>query len=486
MLLRQIILEKEGFDANELLAFKDVIASKIKQLPQDDATAKTLKEIEELLTHVNAGGRMGMINGALHSINDPAVLSSQKRLSQYLASMEVSPDERKELFHLWKTDKILNIDVLLSKKNVTFSELFNGYDTNKAIKELVDDVMEVADLGQGKGEFGLNVLSKSVSKPGSHTNLDQDGDDKAKGDLIIKYNGKWRKIEVKTTQGGGARFADQEVRPAEGYEAASSELNASVEKLKSSLVYKEVFPNGMAKGYGMNLGQAINWYRHTQLPKVKADFLNKVDNVVTLIFGGKKADHAKVSAIIKAIKSGDDNTAKQQWAQACFNYYIGQKDDEGVLAINLNSKSIMFYSTSDDLTKQGLRFSADTIYLTAKDAQRGAYPQISVIPTTFGANAKAAGEKKAADAEKSRLRGLTRAATANPVDAPARHPTVTRAQFNKDMLAFATNFAHRKKIYDPGRIKELSVFAADLIASGASMTSIRKQLSGHAAEMLPS
>ena len=83
MRYREIFENLDNFTAPELEAMKSVIAGKIKQLPDDDATAKTLREIEELLQHVNAGGRMGMIKGRLEKINDPAVLASQKRLAQY-------------------------------------------------------------------------------------------------------------------------------------------------------------------------------------------------------------------------------------------------------------------------------------------------------------------------------------------------------------------------------------------------------------------
>lgn len=65
-------------NTDELEAMKSVIAGKIKDLPDDSVTARALREIEELLTHVNAGGRVGMINGELARINDPTVTAAQK------------------------------------------------------------------------------------------------------------------------------------------------------------------------------------------------------------------------------------------------------------------------------------------------------------------------------------------------------------------------------------------------------------------------
>ena len=53
----------------------------IKELPADDATQKALAEIEDLLKYVNAGGRIGIINGELKSINDPTVDACTKTIS---------------------------------------------------------------------------------------------------------------------------------------------------------------------------------------------------------------------------------------------------------------------------------------------------------------------------------------------------------------------------------------------------------------------
>lgn len=461
------VFEDFGPNAQELDAFKSVIASKIKKLPDDDATAKTLKEIEELLQHVSAGGRMGMIHNQLTSINDPAVTAYQKRLAQYIASMEVDPKDRAELFSMWKADKIVNIDKLLSKKSHSFDEIFNGYSKNPAIKELVDDVMEEAALGQGKGEFGLNVLSKSVSKPGKHYDPDAEGSDEAKGDLLMKSGGKWRKIEVKTTAGGAARFSDQEVRPAEGYEQAKSALNAYVSTLiKTNEVANRIYGKKGIPAYGVNMTNAIEILQSLK-PAEQKKFLGLIETIVTTIFGGKKANHKDISKIMGAVKSYDQNNAKQFYSQASFNYYMGKKDDEGVLAINLNSKSFMFYTTAADLEKESLRLHADTIYLSANDVARGAYPQLAVIPTTFGANAKAAAEKAARDQEYKTARD-------NPVELQAT--ATTKKQLEKHVQQFAQNLAARKRIYDPAIINQLALTTVQELQNGTPVKKINTLL----------
>lgn len=458
------LLEDLGnFTAPELEKMKSVIAGKIKQLPDDDATAKTLKEIEELLQHVNAGGRMGMIRGRLEKIQDPAVLASQKKLAQYIASMEVEPKDRDELFRLWGSDKLVNINKLLSKNPHTFSDIFNGYDSNPAIKQLVDDVMEEQALGQGKGEFGLNVLSKSVSKPGNFVqnntdDLDNDGDrEESKGDLLVKYNDKWIKVEVKTTHGGAARFSDQEVRPAEGYEAAASALNNFVLNLKNTNLFYEYFPKGLP-AYGVNINVAMRLYQGMQESKYKkhaGTLLTLVENLITLIFGGKKADKNMVNKIMQNFKAGNANEVLQLYSQASFNYYMSKKDDAGVLGINLNTKSFIFYTNAKDLAKAKMRLDTTTIYLSAKDANRGAYPQLKVVPTTFGARAKAEAEAKAkAAAEKERQAYMT-----GKPDLPTAK---NLKKLKQEVENFVTELADRRGVTDPAIISG----AAEIMMNG--------------------
>ena len=365
----KFLLEKT-FDSatdDELEGIKNVIASKIKDLPSNDATAKALKEIEELLQHVNAGGRMGMIYDKLDQINDPTVLSAQKMLARYILSMDATPEERKEFFSAWKKDQIVNVDALLSKKKVSFAEIFNLYTSNKMVKEFVDEMMDISALGQGKGEFGLNVLSKSIWDP-------EDG----KGDLKIKLGKKVLQVECKTTDGGAARFSDQEVRPAEGYEAAAVELNKLV---RSSPTYPMKVPE-----YGVNLSAAIDFYQNVSGAE-KTKFFNAVKKVVSLIFPSERTLENR-EQILKSIKMGDKGGTAQAWANASFNYYMSKKNDDGVLYTDLKGKSCVFYTEANDLVKQGLRFHASTAYLsTVKDPGRGVYPQLEIKARTFGAAA---------------------------------------------------------------------------------------------------
>ena len=338
-------------DADDLDQLKTVISKKIKNLPDDDATVKALQEIEDLLKHVNAGGKMGIINGELQKIDDPIVQQAQKQLARYIMSIDMTPAQRDELFDLWRNDKLVDRKALLEpgvKKNIT--DIFNKYKDNPVIKELIDDLMRIAALGQGKGEFGLGVLSKSINFP-------------PKGDLLIDD----RKIEVKTTDGGAGRFTDQEVTMGKGFEAAARELN---DYLVNNLGVK------VAKS-GANLKVVIDAYRSTK----DENLLGLIDKVIGIIFEGED-----VSKIVDAIKAGNFGAAMQEYAKTSFEYYISKKDDEGVLYIALDKDPVMtvYFEDADDLDKSQMRLHAGTVYLTSINDKRLQYPQMKIVGTSQG------------------------------------------------------------------------------------------------------
>lgn len=345
----------ENVDQSAIADMKSTIAHKIKELPPDDVTIKALREIEDLLRHVNAGGKAGIINNKLQSIDDPTVLAAQKELARYILSMDMTPADRDEMFELWRADKLVKRDVLLSTGKKSFDKIINKYDSNPAIRELVNDVMRIAALGQGKGEFGLSVLSKSINK--------QEG----KGDLNISG----RAIEVKTTDGGAGRFTDQEVRPGPGFEQAARELAAFIAPYQPKVTKS-----------GANLADMVNFYAMLKgNPDLKADasnMLSLVKRVIGLIFQGMD-----VSKLIKAFEDGNLNAVKQEYAKASFNYYMGQKKDEGVLYISLTKDPIMtvYFKDADELAASGLRLHAGTVYITSVADVRLPYPQMEIVDT---------------------------------------------------------------------------------------------------------
>ena len=344
---------------DELASMKAIIAGKIKDLPDDAETAKALREIEDLLTHVHAGGRMGIINGELQRINDPTVTAAQKLLARYINGLDMTPQQRTELFDLWREDKLVKRNELLQKGKKTLNSIITSYDSNPVIKELVDELMSIAALGQGKGEFALSVLSKDIYKP-------------QKGDLVIDN----RKVEVKTTDGGAGRFTDQEVRPGAGFEQAARALNSYVNQ------HPEVTAN-IPKS-GLSLGTACQIA--PQLSDSK-DFIELCKQVINLIFDN--SDNAAVDRITDAIAGGLSGAALQEYAKLSFNYYMSKKDDEGVLYINLTKDPItlVWFADADDLAASGLRLHAGTVYITSIADIRLPYPQMEIVDTKGGAGA---------------------------------------------------------------------------------------------------
>ena len=355
--LIESLLEAPTPNIAELEAFKQLIASRIKELPDDDVTAKALREIEDLLKHVHAGGKMGIINGELQRINDPTVQAAQKILARYIMSLDMTPDQRDELFDLWRADKLINRKKLITPGKKDFSELVTNYNKNPVIKELVNELMRMATLGQGKGEFGLSVLSKNINKP------------EGKGDLLI--DGK--KIEAKTTDGGAGRFTDQEVRPGAGFEQAATNLNKFVLQMGVQLP-----KSGLSLSTAIKLLDSLSGNK-----KLLAQYLELVETVINLIFDSV----IDVSKIMTAIKTGNSGAALQEYAKANFNYYMSKKDDEGVLYMNLTKEPIstVFFKDADDLAKSSLRLHASTPYITAIADVRLPYPQIEIVDTLGGA-----------------------------------------------------------------------------------------------------
>ena len=380
--MRDLLQIFENVDRREVDAVKAALAAKIKTLPPSDESIKTLREIEDLLRHVHAGGKMGYINTELGKIQDPTVLAAQRLIARYVLSLDMTPDQREELFKLWREDRLVDRKKLLSGKKLVVSDIITSYDSNPAIKELVDDLMSISFLGQGKGEFGLSVLSKNISK--------QEG----KGDLLI--DGK--DIEVKTTDAGAARFSDQEVTVGQGYEQAAIDLN--------NFLTQQGY---VVKGSGLNLPTAVTISQGLD-PKKKPEYIKLVDAVIGKIFQGEN-----VKPIVDAIESGNLSNTLKFYAETNFNYYISKKKDEGVLYIGLDKTPPMFvfFRKASDLINQGLRLHISTAYITnIKDVRRMAYPQTEIKGTTRSAS----GEKLPGLEPVARPKAAPSIVTKKPVD----------------------------------------------------------------------
>ena len=465
--------------ADAIADLKNALAGKIKQLPADEGTVKTLREIEDLLRDVNAGGRVGLINKDLKSIGDPTVNAAQQLLARYIISIDATPEQRNELYSLWRADKLVNLDKMLEGDRVGFSEVFAGYDTNPLIQELVDELMRVMALGHGKGEFGLSVLSKRINKPES-----------TKGDLLVKYGGKTLSVEVKTSdtapdkkgslKKSSARFGDQEVRPTADYAEGSKKLNAFASALIKKLGSKGLLSNQAKKGLGdsgLSLTTAIELVKAAS-PDESSTLLGLIRYNIKQIFGNwgdstkegyrpprpeyRQRLMKNINTVLSSIESGDVNGALQAYSQATFNYYMARKHDDGVLYIDLGAGTFVWYTKAEDLGSKGLRLHAQTIYLSGANPARTVYPQIEINPRTYGTDVVAPGLEKALRADKAKL--------------PKKQTPEFIAQQKAAFVSWATKFANLRNVKDQRVIQKMANAAYEMKLAGVPTDQVIAEL----------
>lgn len=401
----------------DLEQIKKIVGGKIKQLPETDQTYKTLREIEDLLQNVHAGGRLGLIKNLMTEIPDESVKQAHRELARYIASIDMTPEDRQDLFSRWKADTLINHKLLLSPGKHTFNEIVNGYDENPAIKELTDDLMRVEAYGHGKGEFILNVFSKKIGKP--ETN---------KGDLMI--GGK--SIEVKTTDQGGARFGDQEVKPGpDFFDAVSNFTNTILKPL----------------GYTSSAKSGINVKKIQELYAGATDktaFEKAITPVVKGLF--PKAD---TNECLSSLFSGDYNTTRQAFAVASLTNYLNQKQDYGVLYIDISKDPsvFIFFRNNDELNQAGFRLDISTQYLITYDTQRVA-AQFTIQPS-----------------------GRIAAQQLSNI-VPQNRGEIKGSGISSKISNWSKQFAINRNVSDPEIIKDISKLTTDYLKSGYEIPDI--------------
>ena len=410
----QILNEMPVANSTQLSNLQQVIGKKIKSLPQTEEAFKTLKEIEDLLQNVNAGGRIGLINSVLSQIPDETVRAAQRELARYIAGIDMSPGDRADLFAKWKADELINHKLLLTGGKHTFAEIVNGYNTNPAIKELTDDLSRVVGYGHGKGEFVLNVFSKRVGKG-----------EKNKGDLLI--DGK--SIEVKTTDQGGARFGDQEVKPGADYFSAVANFENTIIKPLGQKFAKS----------GINVGTIQQLYQTSTNKKL---FAKLIGPVVKGLY-----PEADSSAALAALLSDNYNQAKQEFAKVSLDNYLKQKKDYGVLYIDISKDPyiFIFFRNNEELNEAGFRLDISTQYLVTYDTQRVA-AQFTIVPS-------------------SRL-------SAEKLQSIIPQKIKGRAGFDQNIMTKITNwvkqYAGTRNVVDPEILKKIAKSTYDFAATGLS------------------
>lgn len=393
MRAREFLIEKINGQAaagDPLSNLKAIISKKIKALPADKATEKALRGIEEMLSHLQTGGTRGKIQTDLDALNDRDVNKAKSLLAKYIYSLDADPQERENLFKMWKADKLIDRNLLLSPGRHSIVDVVNGYGESPVIKELTDDLAKVEALGRGKGEFLLSVFSKGITKLN-------------KGDLAIDD----KTVEVKTYDIGGARFYDQEVRPTPNFQLTVNQFRENWAKEVESTLNMSIKKSGLRLVDMMEFADALDTSR-------KEKYFQDCEAVIQNLFPGVEVDN-----IMQAFRVNNLGIAKQAYAVANLNYYLQTKKDYGILFIDLRKDpvSLIFFRDNNELNEGGFRLHAATIYPITNDP-RNAYPQMQIIPT----KAKTQNEAPLVDVPKAgeksvkKMTGAAKPVAAKPMD----------------------------------------------------------------------
>lgn len=389
--MRAIEFLKEEVDS--LSSLKSVIGSKIKKLPPTPEAVNALEEIQELLSTIQIGGRRKASSSDLASWTDQDVVNAKDLLARYIVGLDAPVAEKRSMIEQWKSNGLIDVDLLLSGTH-TIEQVVKGYSTNRAVKELADDLMQVSSLGKGKGEFFLKVFSPVITDPPG-----------GKGDILIKEFGT---VEVKTTDGGAGRFTDRQVKPGSGYQSKVTKfindfsgyladnqpqppaqptdqpnvLNTStqVQQTVEARGKKDTTPKPfkLAKT-GISLSNLITLAQKVPQEKIE-NFKYQLMSLLQEIF---LESEEYVLPVVDAIMAGQEGKAKQIYGVGILNNYMAHKTDKGILYISLitNPSTFTFFTDNSSLNKAGFRLQISTVYPVTSSPEY-AYPQTSIVATS--------------------------------------------------------------------------------------------------------
>ena len=297
---------------------------------------------------MGVGGKIKSLSSQLEVIPDVDVKKAINQIAKIVASIEMSPKERAQLFVDWKADKLVNVDALLSTSTVKMSDIYKGYGEKgeSHITELVDDLNQVVQYGIGPGEFALSVLSQRIEGIGAAS-----GEDEGKGDLIIDGS----PVELKTTRKNAARFNDREVTVSDSYKslvtAFFNKYKSKFEELEQQGLQVRV-KSGMQQNHVMEFLKAV--------PEAEKEVAEIISNIFTNL-------NVSGGPIARYLAQGDKNGAMQLIAQSNVNNYLEKKRQSGnllgILFIDLKKQTFNFIKDISDLEGSGLRLHAKTNYL---------------------------------------------------------------------------------------------------------------------------
>lgn len=353
---------ESSYDTGNLLGIKQAVLDKIENLPETKDGRRILDRVQDILGKVDAVDNLKAFASRVEDIgiSDDDVSKAVDQLTKLIgaAAQTTTVKDREFFFKLWESDRLVKVDMMMQGGKVfNLSDLFEYYKKSKAVQYIVNSLSKDAGYGLGKGEFLLAVLSRRIQKaPG-------------KGDLLIDG----LSVEVKATDGGSPRFADQEVRVGAGYEQTRDELIKKYSQPQNEGEIAPIEAIGGLKRTGLNID---DWIQIGLSVKDKAGFKADTEALLHKIFPEQDS-----TAILNAITSGKSGTAKSEFANLTFNRYMDIKNDDSVLYINFAAKpepTFVLFRTVEDLAKMGLYFHSETIYIIGMSGNRDVYPQMKV------------------------------------------------------------------------------------------------------------
>jgi hypothetical protein len=408
-------------NSDPLYGLKSAIANKIKILPDTPEVKNQLEDIEDALKHLESGKkRRSSAEQEFDGWSDEDVRAAKSLLARYIVSMNAPFESKIQMLDIWKTNGLINLNLLLSPGINTIDRIVRRYSQNPAIKEMADDLIRVDSMGKGKGELFLKVLSPKITSPGDN-----------KGDVEVKGKGK---LEIKTYDQSGGRLGDQEVVPGPNYlslvkvflekfgtywgqptqqpvqratpaqqppvqraTSAQQQPAQQVGQVQQPTNLDPVQSQGTMEGRvkappkvkalkgipssGLNIAALSSLYNQLPDKKVKTEYIKALAEIVSEAF--PKANTAYGGAIATAIINGELGKAKQLYGTASFLNYMAIKHDIGILFINLTKDPIQFTFINDlpSLSQSKLRFHISTAY-PVSTVIRNVHPPLDVVSTS--------------------------------------------------------------------------------------------------------
>lgn len=343
--------DSNQFTEIEFANLQSSLSATLNNFSYNQTTKKLLFEVNDILLYADHGTKRDFVVNNLTEIPDATVQESIDVLTENILNLSPTKDEMTELFDLWKKDELIDVDLLMSTGKNKFSSIFKSYDSNNLIRQLVNNLAKVTRISNGKGEFLLSVFSHQIYKRSSG------------GDLIIKD----KNIELKTTDGGSARFSDQKVKPLPAY---FSEVSKFRNRWSNYLNQLNIPTTGLSVSWIYKVSQTI--------PEHELDeYFDDITSILKQLFPNQKVDQVSLQ-----IRKGDLDLAKLLYAVMNIYYYKSVKDDDdGILYLNIanNPCYSAYFETYQDLSNNKLNIHTNTFYpIVFNTDSRDCYPQITI------------------------------------------------------------------------------------------------------------